>query len=134
MPAPRSFDYAVIRVVPHVEREEFFNAGVIVYCLAEDFLRAKVTLDPKRLECFAPAADPEVVREHLEAIPRICAGGPDSGPIGQLPQKDRWHWLVAPRSTIIQMSPAHSGICVERGPDAALEQLFARYVLPLAGQ
>jgi DUF3037 family protein len=126
VPAPSSFDYAIVRVVPRVEREEFINAGVILYCLTHRFLGAKVELDERRLLALAPEVDLELVRGHLEAIPRICAGGKAAGPIGQLPQKERWHWLVAPRSTILQMSPVHSGLCED--PAKALEHLMDQMV------
>ncbi|MGO9829802.1 MAG: DUF3037 domain-containing protein [Myxococcaceae bacterium] len=123
---PSSFDYAVVRVVPRVEREEFLNAGVILFCLSRGFLGAQVELDERRLLALAPTLDVALVRSHLEAIPRICAGGPEAGPIGQLPQKERWHWLVAPRSTILQTSSVHAGLCEE--PAAALEQLMQSMV------
>ena len=123
---PNSFDYAIVRVVPRVDREEFLNAGVILYCRSRDFLAARVALDEARLLAVAPEVDVELLRGHLEALPRICAGGPDAGPIGQLPQKERWHWLVAPRSTILQTSPVHSGLCED--PGRALEQLTDRIV------
>ncbi|KFE68091.1 DUF3037 domain-containing protein [Hyalangium minutum] len=131
MPAPSSFDYAIIRVVPRVERGEFINAGVILYCLTHRFLGAQVELDERRLLALAPEVDVEGVRAHLEAIPRICAGGRTAGPIGQLPQKERWHWLIAPRSTVIQTSPFHSGLCED--PAKALEHLMDRMVrLPVS--
>ena len=126
MPARSSFDYAIVRVVPRVERGECINAGIILFCLTHRFLDAKVELDEKRLLALAPEVDLELVRGHLEAIPRICAGGRKAGPIGQLPQKERWHWLIAPRSTIIQCSPAHSGLCED--PDVSLERLMNRMV------
>jgi hypothetical protein len=126
VPAHSSFDYAVVRVVPRVERGEFINAGVILYCLTSRFLAAKVELDERRLLALAPEVDVELVRGHLEAIPRICAGGRTAGPIGQLPQKERWHWLVAPRSTIIQTAPVHSGLCED--PGRALEHLMTQMV------
>ncbi|EAU67931.1 DUF3037 domain-containing protein [Stigmatella aurantiaca] len=126
MHARSSFDYAIVRVVPRVERGEFINAGVILYCLTSRFLAARVELDEKRLAALAPEVDMELVRGHLESIPRICAGGRGAGPIGQLPQKERWHWLVAPRSTILQTSPVHSGLC--EAPDRALEHLMERMV------
>ncbi|MBX5484547.1 MAG: DUF3037 domain-containing protein [Myxococcaceae bacterium] len=126
MPALPSFDYAVIRIVPRVEREEFINAGVILFCAVKDFLGAKVHLDEARLRAIDPAIDPSEVRAHLEAISRICLGGPDAGPIGRLPRKERWHWLVAPKSTILQCSPVHSGLCED--PAAALERVFDRMV------
>ncbi|MDY7226109.1 DUF3037 domain-containing protein [Hyalangium rubrum] len=126
MPARNTFDYAIVRVVPRVERGEFINAGIILFCLTQRFLSAKVELDEKRLVALAPEVDVAVVRGHLEAIPRICAGGKAAGPIGQLPVKERWHWLVAPRSTILQTSPVHSGLCEE--PARALEQLMDQMV------
>lgn len=128
MPAPSSFDYAIVRVVPRVEREEFINAGVILYCLTRRYLEARVELDERRLQALAPDADVELIRSHLESIPRLCLGGKAAGPIGQLPQKERFHWLVAPRSTMIQTGPVHSGLCEE--PAKALEHLLQRMVLP----
>ena len=130
MPAPTSFDYAVLRVVPRVEREEFINAGVVLFCLQRDFLQARVGLDDRRLLALWPEADAELIRQHLEAIPRICAGNPDAGPIARLSIRERFHWLVAPRSTMIQVSPVHSGLC--EAPEQALEELFRRMV-PVPG-
>jgi len=126
VPAHSSFDYAIVRVVPRVEREEFINAGVILYCLTHRFLDARVELDERRLLALAPDADVELLRSHLASIPRLCAGGKAAGPIGQLPQKERFHWLVAPRSTMIQTGPVHSGLCEE--PAKALEHLMQRMV------
>ncbi len=122
MRVPSAFDYAIVRVVPRVDREEFINAGVVLYCLGQRFLGALVELDEGRLLALAPEVDLALVRSHLEVLPRICAGGADAGPIGQLPQKERWHWLVAPRSTMLQTSPVHSGLCEE--PARALEHLM----------
>ncbi|PTL77328.1 DUF3037 domain-containing protein [Vitiosangium sp. GDMCC 1.1324] len=132
MPAHSSFDYAVIRVVPRVEREEFINVGVILYCLTRRVLDARVELDERRLLALAPDADVELIRSHLASIPRICAGGKAAGPIGQLPQKERFHWLVAPRSTMLQTGPVHSGLCEE--PAKALEHLMDRMVRPPTGK
>ena len=126
MPEPSSFEYAIIRVVPRVEREEFLNAGVLLYCLAQDFLEARVNLDASRLLALCPGADLELIRAHLEAIPTVCAGGEAAGPIGQLSQKERWHWLVAPRSTLVQVGPVHAGLC--SSPAAALEKLLETMV------
>jgi hypothetical protein len=123
---PSSFDYAIVRVIPRVEREEFVNAGVIVYCFARDFLGARIELDEARLLALAPDADLPLIRRHLAAIPRICVGGAHAGPLGLLPQRERFNWLVAPRSTILQTSPAHSGMCAD--PEAALERLIERAV------
>jgi hypothetical protein len=117
-----SFDYAIIRVVPRVERGEFLNAGAIVHCRTLRFLDAKVKLDRARLAAFAPSADVEEIEHALATIPLLCAGDPAYGPIAKLPQPDRFHWLVAPRSTILQTSPVHSGISGD--PSAALERLF----------
>jgi Protein of unknown function (DUF3037) len=122
-----SFDYAVIRVVPRVEREEFVNAGVILFCLERDFLAARVEVNESRLRALWPEIDVELVRQHLAAIPRICAGSPDAGPIGRLSLRERFHWLVAPRSTIIQVSPVHSGL--SESPERALDELFRQMVL-----
>src|SRR5262245_26568732 len=99
-----TYDYAIIRVVPRVEREEFINVGVIVSCPARKFLEARIELDEERLKALAPTLDLDSIRIHLAAIPAICAGGEQAGPIGKLSQRERFHWLVAPRSTIIQTS------------------------------
>jgi hypothetical protein len=123
-----SFDYATIRVVPRVERQEFINAGVVVFCLEKRYLAARVHLDEARLRALWPATDLELVRQHLEAIPRICSGDPSAGPITRLSQRERFHWLVSPRSTIIQSSPVHSGLC--EGTDELLDRL-ARQLLDL---
>jgi hypothetical protein len=111
VPVPSSFDYAVVRVVPRVERGEFINAGVILFCLEHRFLEARVQVDEARLKALWPELDIELVRKHLEAIPKICAGDASAGPIARLSQRERFHWLVSPRSTIIQVSPVHSGLC-----------------------
>lgn len=126
MPAPCSYSYAIVRIVPHVEREEFVNAGVIVFCDALDYLAARVELDEPRLLALTPDVDLTVVRRHLAAIPRICAGAAEGGSIGALPLRERWHWLVAPRSTILQTSPAHTGLSED--PDGELARLFERVV------
>lgn len=126
MPAPCSFDYAILRVVPHVEREEFLNAGVVIHCFQLGFLASASAIDPARLAAFAPDLDAELVRSHLEAVTRICAGGRDGGPIGQLPPKERFRWIVAPRSTILQASPVHAGLCTD--PAATLEHLLETMV------
>ena len=126
MPDRCPFDYAIIRVVPRVEREEFINAGVIVSCPSRSFLEARIELDRARLAALDPAIEPEQVQSYLETIPAICAGGEEAGPIGSLPQRSRFHWLVAPRSTIIQTSAVHSGLCDD--PRAALEHLLETIV------
>jgi hypothetical protein len=111
MHAPASFDYAILRVVPRVEREEFINAGVIVFCPEKDYLAVRIRLDAERLRALWPELDAELVADHLEAIRRICEGDAAAGPIAQLSRRERFHWLVAPRSTIIQPSPVHTGVC-----------------------
>ena len=126
MPAPASYDYAVVRVVPRVDREEFINAGVILYSKACHFLAACVKVDEERLRALAPAVDVDLVRRHLEAIPRICAGEKNAGPIAQLSPSERFHWLVSPRSTMIHVSPMHGGFCDD--PAALLDELFLRLV------
>ncbi|MFL6248195.1 MAG: DUF3037 domain-containing protein [Thermoanaerobaculia bacterium] len=122
-----SFDYAIVRVVPRVDRGEFINAGVVLFCSTEAFLDARIELDRERLLALAPDVDVALIESHLAVIPKVCRGGDDAGAIGQLPQRARFHWLVAPRSTIIQMSPMHSG--VHHDPEAALEGLFRKLVL-----
>ena len=117
MPA-HTYDYAFVRVVPRVERGEFINVGVVFFCRTERFLDVRLAVDQERLLALAPDLDLDLVMAHLEAIPQICDG---TGPIGQLPQAERFHWLVAPRSTIIQTSPVHSGLCDD--PAAALERI-----------
>jgi len=126
VPAPSSFDYAVIRVVPRVEREEFLNAGVIVFCLQQRFLEARIHIDEQRLHALWPQLDLALIRQHLEAFPRICAGDPTGGPISQLTQRERFHWLVSPRSTIIQVSPVHTGLC--ESPAQLMDNLTHRYL------
>jgi Protein of unknown function (DUF3037) len=129
--APSSYDYAVVRAVPRVEREEFVNIGVIVSCPARKFLAALIEIDVPRLEALFPGLDLDGLRAHAASIPTICAGGPEAGPIGQLSQRERFHWLVAPRSTIVQVSAVHSGRCYD--PQAALDHLLATMVRKPAG-
>lgn len=126
MPAKRSFDYALVRVVPRVEREEFVNAGVILFCRQRDFLGARIELDRDRLRALWPQADLPLIEEHLAAIPLVCAGGDGAGPIGKLTLPERFHWLVSPRSTVIQVSPVHAGLCED--PERALEELVDRMI------
>ena len=125
---PSSFDYAVIRVVPRVERGELINAGVIVSCPTQGYLAATIALDAARLHALSPSTDASEVAAALAVIPLIAAGDPRGGPIAGLPRGERFHWLVAPRSAIIQTSPVHTGLCDQ--PSAALGQLLDRLVLP----
>jgi hypothetical protein len=126
MHAPASFDYAILRVVPRVERQEFMNAGVLVFCLEKRFLAARIRLDRNRLQALWPDVDEDLVRRHLDAVERICAGDPTGGPIAQLPLRERFHWLVSPRSTIIQPSPVHTGLC--DGTDDLLDRLERQFL------
>lgn len=126
MPGKFRYDYAVIRVVPKVDREEFINAGVIVSSPELSFLEARIELNESRLLSLDPTVDMDLVRKHLAAIPIICRGGDEAGSIGQLPQRQRFHWLVAPRSTVIQTSPVHTGSCND--PAAALDHLVTTMV------
>ena len=128
---PTTYDYALIRVVPRVERGEFINVGVIVACHAQRYLAARFELIEPRLLALDPTLDLDALRAHLQGLVAICDGGPDSGPIGRLPQRERFHWLVAPRSTVIQTSPVHTGHC--SAPGAVLDRLMDRMVRPLAG-
>jgi hypothetical protein len=124
--APEPFQYAVLRLVPRVEREEFLNVGVIVFCRTRRFLRARVALDPRRVGALSPDLDLVAVGEHLDARVRVAAGDADAGPIAALPQSERFHWLVAPSSTVIQASSVHSGLCDD--PDVVLDRLFTQLV------
>jgi hypothetical protein len=126
VPALCTYDYAIVRVVPHVERGEFINAGVIVACASKGFLKCQVDLDESRMRALDPSVDLESIRAALEAIPAICAGGAGAGPIGRLSLRERFDWLVAPRSTSIQMSPVHAGRCTDL--EAALQHLMERMV------
>lgn len=128
-----SYDYAVVRIVPRVERAEFVNAGVIVFCTERQFLRSRVHLDQTRLRALWPDIDIEVVRRHLEAIPKICEGTEAAGPLGQLSLSQRFHWLVAPRSTVIQISPVHSGL-ISGSPEEIVDRLFDELVVVQPGQ
>ena len=120
------YEYAIVRVVPRVDREEFVNVGVIVSCPARGFLEASIELDEQRLKTLDPGLDMVAIRAHLAAIPAICSGGPEAGEIGQLPPRRRFEWLTAPRSTVIQTSPVHTGYCQD--PGVVLESLLETMV------
>jgi DUF3037 family protein len=122
------FEYALLRVVPRVERGEFINAGVVLYCQEARFLGARVHLDPERLRALDPHLDPETVLAHLEVACRVCAGGPQAGAVGLMPPVHRFGWLVAPRSTVVQPSPVHTGLAED--PEEAIEHLLRVMVCP----
>jgi hypothetical protein len=132
VPDRRSFEYAIVRVVPRVERGECFNAGVVVWCRSLMWLGARVALDHARLVALAPDADVPMIAAHLESIEKIAAGGAQAGPIGLLEAPERFRWLVAPRSTTIQFSDVHEGLCED--PAEALTHLFETLVLPPAAR
>ena len=121
-----SYDYAVVRVVPRVEREEFVNVGVIVSCPKKEFLQARIEIDETRLKALDPTIDLDAIRTHLASIPVICAGGSQAGTIGRLSRRERFDWLVAPRSTTIQTSKVHTGRCTD--PATLLEHLMETMV------
>jgi hypothetical protein len=123
---PASFDYAILRVVPRVERQEFINAGVVVFCLEMRYLAARVLLDAARVKALWPDADVELAQEHLKAVQRICEGDAAAGPIAKLSQRERFHWIISPRSTIIQPSPVHTGVCNET--DGLLDRLEQQFL------
>ena len=121
--APRHpFEYAIVRVVPRVERGEGFNAGIVLHSRAGRFLGARTLLDEALLVAMSPDCDAEAIRDHLVTIERIAAGDPAAGPIAHLSAPERWHWLAAPSSTVIQASDVHTGFTDD--PAATLEHLF----------
>jgi hypothetical protein len=126
MPVLASFDYAVLRIVPRVEREEFMNAGIVVFCLERDYLAARIRFDRDRLKALWPEVDNDLVDKHLAAVQRICEGDSLAGPIAQLSRRERFHWLVSPRSTIIQPSPVHTGVCDAN--DGLLDRLEKQFL------
>jgi hypothetical protein len=127
MPARSSFDYAILRVVPLEERGECLNVGVVLICRQRRFLGMRLALDEARLRAFWPPLDLDLMRQQLEGLRRVCEGDRAAGPVARLSQSERFHWLVAPSSTIIQPSPTHSGLCSD--PAAALDELLERLVL-----
>jgi hypothetical protein len=128
LPETCTYDYAVVRVVPRVERGEFVNAGVILSCHSRGFLQARIELDTRRLLALDPTIDVDSIETGLAAIPAICQGGEQAGALGKLSLRERFHWLVAPRSTAIQTSPVHTGRCSDL--PGALEHLMNRMVRP----
>jgi len=124
--ALNSYDYALIRVVPSVERGECLNVGVLLFCRTQRFLGVRIHLDQARLLALSPDLDLATVQQELNDIVQICEGGPQAEPLGQMSQSERFHWLVSPSSTVIQTSPVHTGL--SSNPEAALEQLFKTMV------
>jgi len=127
MPEVSAYDYAIIRIVPYVERGECMNAGVILFCPTRGFLDALIHLDRQRLAALAPQLDYDSIRGHLDAIPLICRGSTEAGGFSNMSQSERFQWVVSPRSTIIQTSPIHPGLCTD--PQATLEHLLKTMVL-----
>jgi hypothetical protein len=123
---PEPFQYAIVRVMPRVERGECVNAGVVLFCRSRRFLEARVELDEARLRALAPDVDLAAVHAHLDALRRIAAGDTGAGAIAALPASERFHWLVAPSSTIIQCSPVHTGLTDD--PEGEIERLLAQLV------
>jgi hypothetical protein len=132
VPAPRDeagrspFEYAIVQVIPRVERGEGFNAGIVLMCRPRRFLDARTALDDRLLVAMSPDCDPEIVRAHLAAVEAIARGDPEAGPIAALSLPERFHWLVAPSSTIIAPSPVHTGLTAD--PAATLDHLFRTLV------
>jgi len=126
VPGREDFQYSILRVVPRVERGECLNAGVVLFCRRLDFLGARTSLDDAALAALAPDSDAGEVRAHLDALERIAAGAADGGPIAALEPSERFHWLTAPSSTIVQASPVHTGLTSD--PAAELDHLYERLV------
>lgn len=121
-----SFDYFIVRVVPEVARQEFINAGVVIYCPEKRYLGARVQVCDARLSALWPSIDVALVREHLLALERVCGGSADGGPIARLSLQARFHWLGSVRSTIIQPSPVHTGTC--RDPEEVMDRLVKQFL------
>jgi hypothetical protein len=127
VPSPDdAFQYAIWRVVPSVERGEALNVGVVVYCRRRQFLAARVLVDEPRLRALSPDLDIDAIRRHLDGMARVAAGDPDGGAIAAMPQSERFGWLTAASSTIVQPSPIHTGLCGD--PQAVLDRLYTRLV------
>jgi hypothetical protein len=124
--AEYTYDYAIVRIVPRVERGEQINVGVILSCPDANYLDARIEVNEARLLALDPSIDLETMRTNLATIPAVCRGGAEAGPIGDLPPRGRFRWLVSPRSTIIQTSPVHTGRTTD--PAASLERLVEKIV------
>jgi hypothetical protein len=127
MPGKHVFEYAVIRVVPRVEREEFMNVGVVLYCKKLNFLQAIITVNEARICCFTNPDEADQIKANLHAFEQICKGSADGGPIAQLDEASRFRWLTATRSTVVQASKVHPGLSTD--PQATLIKLHAQLVL-----
>ena len=126
MSAHLAFDYTIVQIVPRVDRDERINAGVILFCPAAAFLGCRIALDAARARSLAPDVDITAVTAQLDAVRAVCAGDPAAGPIARLSPSERFHWLSTPRSTVVQPSAPHAGLCDD--PAAALERLFTASV------
>lgn len=126
MPDRKSYEYAVFRIVPYVERQEFINAGVILFCRPLNFLDVLIDFELERLRTFAPQADLKMIRSQLKAIQAVCAGSDDIDAVSGMTQSERFSWLTSPSSTVIQISPVHSGVCTD--PGETLKELFDFFV------
>ena len=126
MHAPNSYDYALIRLVPSVERGECLNVGVILFCRTLGFLGARIHLNATRALALSPDLDLAAIQQQLDTMMLICKGGPEAGDLGKMSQSERFQWLVSPRSTVIQISPVHEGVGDD--PESALEHLLKTMV------
>jgi len=126
VPDRKSYEYAVFRIVPYVERQEFINAGVILYCRPLNFLDALIDFELERLRTFAPQADLKMIQSQLKAIQAVCAGSDDIDAVSGMTQSERFSWLTSPSSTVVQISPVHSGVCTD--PGETLKELFDFFV------
>jgi Protein of unknown function (DUF3037) len=125
-PSRSPFAYAVLRVVPDIEREEFVNAGLVLFCRARRYLRVRTSLDVDRLHAFRPDADADALRGQLALVERIAAGEVASGPLAEMSQSERFHWLTTPRSTAVQPGPIHGGMADD--PDTTFDHLYTTLV------
>jgi hypothetical protein len=126
VPVRAPYEYTVIRIIPCIEREEFLNAGVILFCKHQRFLEARIALDEERLLALQPCTDILQIRQQLALIPTIVQGGRNAGDLGKLPRAERFRWLASPRNTVVQPSPVHPGLCED--PQTALDEIFSRLV------
>jgi hypothetical protein len=127
VPGNCTYDYAIIRVVPRVDRGEQINVGIILSCVDSDFLEMRIQLDEARVRAIAPDADLDAIHAALDVLRAVCKGGPGAGPVGELPARGRFRWMVSPRSTVVQTSSVHTGRTED--PTQALQRLFASMVL-----